>query len=322
MLEILMTLAGNNNAIAPGVSIFTKLQLGVYNTSQVYIDGVTYMFGGQEESPPGGATPGNSTVAARNVKIFDNLKLGTFRLGAVIPDAAGSGNSESYAFIHDNEIYFWPGISGGQITKLYHYNRVTDTFTLITTAPGPIGDGPALAYYEGRFYIFTVNSNIWMQYTFQTNTWVTNSNQPFRKLYSRAAACGNKIYIATGYDYAVSGDTSTTVDVVDITTNVWSKATPIPLPSKTGLRAGGFIELNDQLFYYGGFGTKAGVKFSSNTLYVYDIKTTTWRTISNVGQGGTGTGGMRYNDTVMFIGGRGRNSPATTTNLVIQCSNN
>lgn len=322
MLEILMTLAGNNNAIAPGVSIFTKLRLGVYNTSHVYIDGVTYMFGGEEESPPGGATPGNSPVAVRNVKIFDNLKLGTFRLGAVLPDATAQASSESYTFIHDNEIYFWPGASGSQITKLYHYNRVTDTFTLITTAPGPIGNGPALAYYEGRFYVFHGNLATWSYYVFASNSWVSRSNSPIRKGYARACAAGNKVYITTGFDYILGNDSSTAVDVVDLTTQVWSKATPIPLPSQTGLRAGAFIELNDQLFYYGGFGTKSSVAFSSNTLYVYDIKTTTWRTVSNVGQGGNGTSGMRYNDTVMFIGGRSRSSPTITTNLVIQCSNN
>lgn len=316
MLEFLMTIAGNDNAIAPGVSLFTTLPLGVYYTSQVYIDGVTYMFGGQAEPAPDA-----SPVASRNVRIYPNLKQGTFTLGAVIPDASVSANSGSYAFIHDNEIYFWSGINNSQTNKLYHYNRVTDTFTLHTTPPTASVVGPTLVYHDGRFYIFTANSDIWMQYTFQTNTWVTNSNQPFRKHYSRAAADGNKIYITTGYDLATANDTSTAVDVVDITTNVWSKATPLPLPSQTGLRESGFESLNGQLFLCGGFNTKAGVQTNSTTLYVYDIDLAVWKTISNVGKGGSGTGSMRYDDTVMFVGGRSRVSPSKTNGMIIQCSN-
>lgn len=316
MLEILLTLSGNNNVIAPGVSIFTTLPLGVYNTSQVYIGGVTYMFGGEAEPSPG-ANP----VASRNVRKYANLKLGTFSPGAVIPDASISSSSESYAFVHNDEIYFWPGMNNGQIIKLYHYDRRADTFTLHTTLPTSVGDGPTLVYHDGVFYVFSSNNNIWLRYTFSTNAWVTTSNQPFRKAYSRAAAVGNKIYITTGYDVTIGNDTSTAVDVVDVTTNVWSKATPLPLPSQTGLRAGGFISLGRQLFLYGGFTTKVGVQGTSNTLYVYDVDLAAWKTISNVGLGGNGTGSMRYDDTVMFVGGRGRVSPSKTNGMIIQCSN-
>ena len=219
---------------------------------------------------------------SQGVYIWD--ASGDWTSGAVYPITTYNGIGVPYNDGATNYLFVMGGNTASTLgTECYKYNVTTNSWTLLAPLPAKriILCGAAVGNFiyaiggsDGAAYYNTV-----YKYDIAGNTWSTVASLPITIGWGRAVSYNNNyIYVAGGVDAFTGGNYLNTVYLYNVTTNIWTTATSMPV----GVFGGGFALTGNKLVYAAG-AFETGI---SNTVFVGTIDAgnpalITWQTMDN-----------------------------------------
>lgn len=235
-----------------------------YNSlhTQVYLDGVLYMFGG---------APGLSQATDGGWALDTKAVDAKWKALALMPKPRVS----AYAAAVNGKIYIIGGfyISGNaRITtpEVLEYDPATDKYTVKATMPTATY-GMAGAVVGTKIFVMSGiaagnYTNATQVYDVTTNTWASSTASTLSSIYPTASAVGNDIYLLGGQ--STSYWNTFLKGTVNGNAITWKKMTNLPVPISGG--ASGILDGN--LFVAGG--TNGNGPLAST--YKYDITGNKW----------------------------------------------
>ena len=113
-------------------------------------------------------------------------------------------------------------------------------------------------------------------YNIHTQTWKTLAPMPTPRQHINSAVVDGKIYVIGGL---ISGwNLSNKNEAFDPFTNTWSTKTPIPTPRQNM----GVVAIDSLIYTIGGAGDASSVWTCRSTVEIYNTKTNTWSSASNI----------------------------------------
>jgi len=230
----------------------------------VYLNGKIYLIGGDDRVNP--LPAGNLT----QVEILD-LSNNQVTMGSPFPNP----RSELGLVVANNKIYAFGGYNGSVTNFVNEYDPVTNLWTSKAPMPTP----------RSVFSTAAINDNIYCAgysrnldvYNATTNTWQTKAQMPLAiENFNSMAALNGKLFFIAGRN---SGGTIIydTVFEYDPMTNIWNTKSSMPSPRYSGAA----VTDGAEIYYIGGSSSTNIFTSGTNTIYIYNPVTNTWRQSNN-----------------------------------------
>ncbi len=164
----------------------------------------------------------------------------------------------------------------GSADTLYHYDAISNTWTItLTTMPQP-RRAVAVACYQGKIYVAggweTTPRNSFYIYDIAGDSWSTGPSLPSVIWGAALGAWDGKLYLAGGTRVGSPYPPVDRVDVYDIASGIWTPGEGTPMP--TAATFFGTVQRGPYLFAVGG--TSGNLNFNVNQTQRYDLASDTW----------------------------------------------
>jgi hypothetical protein len=183
--------------------------------------------------------------------------------------------------------------------------------------------------YAGRGVTYTQNDTSWLyfiggdpdgsgngikqvdKYDINTDTWINVDSMSTSLAYFGAARLKDSIYTIGGLVTGYFSSATTIVQMYGIGGNYWTIRTPLPIPIGWAECVG----YQDSLIYCIG-GMPNGTSNSSDTVFLYNCYTNTWRSATSLPVARLGGGCSLVGDTIVYVGGTSGGWAGTTDKVV------